>query len=1125
MIISVKLGDLIAYLKIDDSGFQGKIPGAKQALQGVQSVAKAAGQTVATTFTAGTTAASGFLVNLLKTGIGYNSLQQNSRAALKVMLGGTEAVNKQMDQLDDFARNSPFAKQVFIQAQQQMLGFGVAVEDVIPALDAVQNAIAAQGMGAPEIDRAVYALSQMKAQGKLSGETLRDLGVLGIDAATIIGEKMGKTGAEIKAMASKPGGIPVEQVWDPLVNGLQDKFGGAVANVKQQWTGAVDRIKGATRDIGAELARPFVDPNGGGQAVVWANTVADLLRSVESQVKTVMPVVEKALGGTFDKATNKLREANAAVVGFNMKGLIRQVQDLTKYEPLIAGVGTSLFMLGLRPIPVIGQLAGGMWPLVAGIAALVAKDPELRGLGDAFQKGLGEAGKNIPDLIRQVLDLGMSLISSLAPGLLKGAEGFGEFVGAGLKLAPVLIEVVNAGVPLVGFAADLVGSLAKLPTPILGAVAAFIALKAVTKTDMFRGVSDSVTSFIGKAKEATGGATGMAGAMNIAKTAASGLGGAIKAAFMSNAPLLAVTALVTVLGYFANQAAEAKARADSYRDALKGVVTGSDEAKLAVSDLAAEIAVTGEGITWGWMEKIGAGADSFNDALKKSGSNAQEFAQAISGTDAEFEKYLQNLRDGAFDAGLSGSTIAGLTRETMKQRDASLEGAEAALDLDDATRRAAEANETYADRLSRAVAATDRLRQAEQDLAASKGDLKMAEYATKDAMDALTKAIEENASAARDANGVVDESSDAYRAFDESMIGAERAWRTQIDAMVKAKAPQDEINAKIAEGRQQLLDQATAFFGSEEAARAYLDSLGGIPDTVSTVVELGTDAAQKDIDDLYAKIANDTPEMIIDASDDPAMAKYLAMLGLVNLGEGKFALNANEDPANAKLALTLGKVDTSTGTVTIDGNNKAALDKLASATEKIRATWANVNIGAADQTDYELQRILGKINGSTAWVQVRAAGGNSGYTAVKGADGGIFNVGAGIQSFANGGISPLPNQALIQAGSGKGLINWAEGETWREAFIPYNPAKRARSLAVLDQVARDFGYSLVRPQSFANGGLSGPPVSRQIESAYSGVQGVTIQQLVVDISKVRTLAELESWVHGLGLDLGMQGVL
>src|SRR5699024_12006698 len=79
------------------------------------------------------------------TGVAYNTLQQQARAALKTIMKDGDAANAQMNELDKFAKDSPFAKDVFIKAQQQLLGFGMEAEKVVPTLDAIQNSVAAVG--------------------------------------------------------------------------------------------------------------------------------------------------------------------------------------------------------------------------------------------------------------------------------------------------------------------------------------------------------------------------------------------------------------------------------------------------------------------------------------------------------------------------------------------------------------------------------------------------------------------------------------------------------------------------------------------------------------------------------------------------------------------------------------------------------------------------------------------------------------------------------------------------------------------------------------------------------------------------------------------------------------------
>ena len=103
---------------------------------------------------------------VLATGVAYNTLQQTSRAALTTMMGGAEAANAQMDKLDEFARNSPFAKTTFINAQRQLIGFGMEAERVILTLDAIQNAVAAMG-GSNRTSPSCRTHAQVGAAGKI----------------------------------------------------------------------------------------------------------------------------------------------------------------------------------------------------------------------------------------------------------------------------------------------------------------------------------------------------------------------------------------------------------------------------------------------------------------------------------------------------------------------------------------------------------------------------------------------------------------------------------------------------------------------------------------------------------------------------------------------------------------------------------------------------------------------------------------------------------------------------------------------------------------------------------------------------------------------------------------------
>ena len=371
---------------------------------------------VGTGLTAVGVAVTGVGLAALKTGVQYNTLQQTTRAALGTLLGSAQAANAQMDKLDQFARTSPFAKQTFIQAQQQMLGFGVAAKDVVPTLSAIQDTVAAFGGSNEQISSIVDVLSRMQSQGRLSGDALERLGYYGVDAAKIIGDQMGLTSGEIKDMASKPGGIPVDQIWDPLVDGMNEKFGGAAANVKETFEGSMDRVKAAWRDFSSELAAPLVDPNGGGALVELLNWAADAMRAFEDlpgPIKTTASVIT-GVGG-----------AASLAVGTAMLTLPKWLE----FKSALRDVGYS----GSRLDAVMRGIGKGVAIGGVVLAASAALDQFRKSVEDAtvtsteLQNALVTTG-NAKDVVAQAFQGTENIFDGFDINTEKATQKFGQFI-------------------------------------------------------------------------------------------------------------------------------------------------------------------------------------------------------------------------------------------------------------------------------------------------------------------------------------------------------------------------------------------------------------------------------------------------------------------------------------------------------------------------------------------------------------------------------------------------------------------------------------------------------------------------------------------------------------------------
>ena len=353
------------------------------------------------------TAITGIGVAAAKTGISYNQLQQQTRAALGTVLGSAEAANAQMDRLDAFARTSPFAKQVFITAQQQMLAFGIETQKVIPYLDAMQDAIAASGGSSQMLSEVAFVISQISAAGKITAEDLNQLGQRGINAAELIGSQMGKTGQQIREDISN-GAIGADQALDALTAGMEQRFDGAAENVKNTFGGALDRVSAAWRDLSSALAEPLVGKEGGGLATSGLNTVADLLRNIEAlpgPAKAASAAVAGLIGagslgaGGFLLLAPRIAETRAAakVLATDMPRTTRALRGLGA-----AGIAAAAGLATLTAADALRGMASGDLADASDAMSVLANRFEVSGrIGGVVAKTFGHDLSDLGDQLKR----------------------------------------------------------------------------------------------------------------------------------------------------------------------------------------------------------------------------------------------------------------------------------------------------------------------------------------------------------------------------------------------------------------------------------------------------------------------------------------------------------------------------------------------------------------------------------------------------------------------------------------------------------------------------------------------------------------------------------------------------
>lgn len=180
-------------------------------------------KTLIATITAGF-AAQQFVVNPINLADAYSS----AKIGFSTLLG-QEKGNKMMDDLDAFAKATPFKSSQVIAQTQRMIAMGWEAENIIADMTTIGDAAAASGKGEQGLQQIVTALAQIKTKGKLSTEELNQLAEAGISAKRYIAEGLGYGSGDegIAKMTEdlEDGAIASGKALEALLSGMKEYKG------------------------------------------------------------------------------------------------------------------------------------------------------------------------------------------------------------------------------------------------------------------------------------------------------------------------------------------------------------------------------------------------------------------------------------------------------------------------------------------------------------------------------------------------------------------------------------------------------------------------------------------------------------------------------------------------------------------------------------------------------------------------------------------------------------------------------------------------------------------------------------------------------------------------------------
>ncbi|QCO98970.1 hypothetical protein FCN77_16270 [Arthrobacter sp. 24S4-2] len=252
-----------------------------------------------------------------------------------------------------------------------------------------------------------------------------------------------------------------------------------------------------------------------------------------------------------------------------------------------------------------------------------------------------------------------------------------------------------------------------------------------------------------------------------------------------------------------------------------------------------------------WQSDAKSGFDVVKEESRKAGTQWESAFKGAHGTmddsinflkdtDAEFKNLNREIDDAGRTYDEFGGSQSNASIETTKQTEALKNQREAAQKNADAVR---DANRAAWDAIN--------VGKSENGVLQEQLDLKnhLAD-ANKDAVTSeldLADAQEDLATKLADSNAKVSDNTKESRDNQRAVLDTAESINTYAQSQIDAGASTDEVNAKVAAQRDQLIDQATKFFGSRDAAAAFIDTILKTPKKVDVDVNLNgiPDAEEK----------------------------------------------------------------------------------------------------------------------------------------------------------------------------------------------------------------------------------------------------------------------------------------
>ncbi|NLD21606.1 MAG: tape measure protein, partial [Bacteroidales bacterium] len=263
---------------------------------------------------------------------------------MEYFLGTPERAQGFIVNMKDFAATTAFSTQQALDLSRRLMAAQFKPEEVRSIMEILNDAASATGATSDQIDRIVLALTQIRTNGKLAGQEIRQLAEANIPIYTILQEQLGLTGEQLMNIGDLK--VPGDLAVTAVLKGLQQRYEGAAQRIADTVPGMIETIKDDMLILGEAI---FQAPY---------KSLENFLRTLRDTLEEARDILtESGLGGVVEEMFSPEIQQPIRVIVGSAASLAKSFVMIQKaLAPVIAELGKSFIQILSAVMPVIASV-------------------------------------------------------------------------------------------------------------------------------------------------------------------------------------------------------------------------------------------------------------------------------------------------------------------------------------------------------------------------------------------------------------------------------------------------------------------------------------------------------------------------------------------------------------------------------------------------------------------------------------------------------------------------------------------------------------------------------------------------------------------------------------------------